>query len=101
MLRLTKILCKRVRIAQATGRTVQTRQGQTVFLSKNAQTDSDIHLVPYSLDTGFSPRGKSEQDLKLTTHSSAGVKNVWSYTSTASVCFRGMYRDNFIFTFTF
>jgi hypothetical protein len=46
------------------------------FLSKNAQTDSHTQLVPYSLGTGFSPRGKSEQGLKLNTNSSAGVKNV-------------------------
>jgi hypothetical protein len=66
-----------------------------------AQTYSGTHLLPYSLGTSFSPRGKSEQGLKLTTHSSTEVKNVWSYTPVASVGFRGMQRDNSIFTFTF
>jgi len=55
--------------------------------------------VLFSVYRGSFPEVK--RDVYRSSPSVAQVKNGWSCTSTHSVCFHGMDRDNFTFTFTF
>jgi hypothetical protein len=56
--------------------------GTFFLLPLRVQTGSGAHPTSYPMDTG------SEAD--CASPSSAEVKNVWSYTSTLSICLHGM-----------
>ena len=90
---------------RATGWTIRdsnSSMGKRSVSSQNVQTDSVAHPASHSMGTGsFSPGIKKPRH--KADHSSpsyAEVKNEWSYTSTPTIRFHDVARDNFTFRVT-